>query len=89
MNKKMTALALVLCGLTLAPMAAAETSSPPPEISEAEAHSIGVDAYLYFYPLVTMELTRQQLTNIEPGKEPGHGPMNTFANVAEFPSEDT
>jgi hypothetical protein len=35
-----------------------------------------------------MELTRQQLTNIEPGKEPGHGPMNTFANVPEFPSAD-
>jgi hypothetical protein len=42
------------CGLTLAPMAAAETVSPPPAISEAEAHSIGVDAYLYFYPVVTM-----------------------------------
>ena len=71
MNKKMTALALVLFGLIFAPMAAAETVSPPPAVSEAEAHS-GVDAYLYFYPVVTMELTRQQLTNIEPGKEPGH-----------------
>ncbi len=88
MNTNTTALALVLFGLTFAPVAAAETVSPPPAISEAEAHSIGVDAYLYFYPLVTMELTRQQLTNIEPGKEPGHGPMNTFASVAEFPSAD-
>src|ERR1700686_937098 len=87
MKRKMTAL-LVLFGLTFAPMAAAETVSPPAAISAAEAHSIGVDAYLYFYPLVTMELTRQQLTNIEPGKEPGHGPMNTFANVPEFPSAD-
>ena len=25
-------------------------SIPPAEISKAEAHSIGVDAYLYFYP---------------------------------------
>ena len=37
-------------------------------ISEQEAHAIGVDAYLYFYPLVTMDLTRRQLTNVEPGK---------------------
>src|ERR1700736_138356 len=88
MSRKVTALALVLFGLTFAPMAAAETVSLPPAISEAEAHSIGVDAYLYFYSLVTMELTRQQLTNIEPGKEPGHGPMNSFANVREFPSAD-
>ena len=68
MNRKTTAQALVLFGLTFVPMAAAEAVSPPPAISEAEAHSIGVDAYLYFYPLVTMELTRQQLTNVEPGK---------------------
>jgi len=88
MNRKMTALALVLFGLTFARVAAAETVSPPPAISEAEAHSIGVEAYLYFYPLVTMELTRQQLTNIEPGKEPGRGPMNSFANIPEFPSAD-
>jgi hypothetical protein len=30
--------------------------------SEQEAHAIGVDAYLYFYSLVTMDLTRKQLT---------------------------
>ncbi len=88
MKRNMIGLASALFGLTFAPIAAAETVAPPKAISDAEAHSIGVEAYLYFYPLVTMELTRQQLTNIEPGKEPGHGPMNTFANVAEFPSAD-
>ena len=39
-------------------------------ITEQEAHAIGVDAYVYFYPLVTMDLTRKQLTNVEPGKVP-------------------
>jgi hypothetical protein len=88
MHGKMIALASALLGLTFAPMAAAQTVSPLAAISEPEAHAIGVEAYLYFYPLVTMELTRQQLTNIEPGKEPGHGPMNSFANIPEFPSAD-
>jgi hypothetical protein len=88
MNRKIIALASALFGLAFARVATAETVSPPPAISETEAHSIGVEAYLYFYSLVTMELTRQQLTNVEPGKEPGHAPMNTFANVAEFPSAD-
>ena len=37
------------------------------QVSADEAHAIGVDAYLYFYPLVTMDLTRRQLTNVEPG----------------------
>ena len=54
-------------------------------ISEQEAHAIGVDAYLYFYPLITMDLTRKQSTNVEPGKEMGHGPMNMFVNIPEYP----
>ncbi|MBV8278604.1 MAG: DUF1254 domain-containing protein [Verrucomicrobia bacterium] len=54
-------------------------------ISEEEAYTIGVDAYLYFYPLVTMDITRKQATNIEPGKKVGQGPMNTFQNIPEYP----
>ena len=54
-------------------------------ISESQAHAIGVDAYVYFYSMITMDLTRKQSTNIEPGKEFGKGPMNMFVNVPEFP----
>jgi hypothetical protein len=54
-------------------------------VSEQEVHAIGVSAYLYFYPLVTMDVTRKQFTNVEPGKEVGHAPMNMFANVPEYP----
>jgi hypothetical protein len=56
-------------------------------ITEQQAHAIGVDAYLYFYSLVTMDLTRKQLSNVEPGKGFG-GPMNTFANVPAYPSAE-
>ena len=58
------------------------------EVTPAEAHAIGVDAYLYFYPLVTMDITRKQSTNIEPGKEFGKGPMNMFVNVPAYPPAD-
>jgi hypothetical protein len=54
-------------------------------ITEQEAHAIGVNAYIYFYPLVTMDVTRRQFTNIEPGKELGKGPMNMFNNIPEYP----
>jgi len=57
-------------------------------ISPAEAQAIGVDAYLYFYPLLTMDITRKQSTNIEPGKEFGKGPMNMFVSVPEYPPAD-
>lgn len=57
-------------------------------ITDDEAHAIAVDAYIYFYPLVTMDVTRKQSTNIEPGKEVGKGPMNAFTNVAEYPPAD-
>lgn len=57
-------------------------------ITPEEAHAIAVDAYVYFYPLVTMDITRQQLTNIEAGKSEIGGPMNTFTNVQAFPTAE-
>jgi hypothetical protein len=78
-----------MAGLIVGPatLDVARAAQGPP-VSETDAHTIGVAAYLYFYPLVTMDLTRLQLTNVEPGKEFGRGPMNTFANVSEFPPPD-
>ncbi len=64
------------------------TLAPAADITENEAHAIGVDAYLYFYPLVTMELTRRQLTNQQPGPASLGGPINRFANIPAFPAAD-
>jgi len=36
-----------------------------------ELTAIAAEGYVYLYPLVTMELTRLQATNIEAGKIPG------------------
>ncbi len=60
-----------------------------PGITEQEARAIGIEAYLYFYPLVTMDITRRQLTNIEPGKEIGKGPMNLFVSYPAYPPADS
>jgi hypothetical protein len=50
------------------------------DIGLAETHDVGINAYIYLYPLVTIDLTRQVATNIEPGRRPGFGPMNTFSD---------
>src|SRR5580692_7989057 len=63
------------------------TAQAQPSVSEEEAYAIGVDAYLYFYPLISMDITRKQLSNVEPGKGFG-GPMNTFVNIPEYPTAD-
>ena len=78
--------ASLLVGPALAQGAFAQGALPT--ITEAEAHSIAVDAYLYFYPLISMDITRKQSTNIEPGKEIAKGPMNMFVNVPAFPPAD-
>ncbi len=57
-------------------------------ITEQEAHAIGVNAYLYFYPLISTDVTRLWSTNSEPGKEPLRGPMNTFVSAAAYPPDD-
>jgi hypothetical protein len=57
-------------------------------MDQDESHDVAVSAYTYLYPLVLMETTRLQATNIEAGKLPGRGPMNTFSHIREFPAAD-
>ena len=57
-------------------------------ITAQEAKAIGVEAYLYFYPLLTMDVTRRQVTNLPSGKMPGLGPHNMFHSFAEYPTGD-
>jgi hypothetical protein len=57
--------------------------SPAP-VTDDEAAEIAVEAYLYAYPLVIMEVTRRVTTNVETPAG-AHGPMNQFAHMRAFP----
>jgi len=71
-------------GVVVAQLASVNAQTAP--VNEQQAHAIAVDSYIYFYPLVTMDLTRRQMTNLPAGKELGFGPPNTFNNVPAYPS---
>ena len=92
MHKK--ALILTLLGFIMITMLAAlpalaqQAEKPvapaPDQAKEQEAFDLGVEAYIYGYPLVTMEMTRRVMTNVaEP--EGNHAPMGQFARLREYP----
>jgi hypothetical protein len=55
-------------------------------ISPADAEGIAIDTYIYGYPLVTMELTRQISTNVAEAGSTQGAPMGQFFNLREYPS---
>jgi hypothetical protein len=72
---------------TALPCALASTTSgtQAQAVSSAEAQGIAREAYIYFYPLVIMDVSRKHFTNIEAGKMFARGPMNTFSHARTFP----
>jgi hypothetical protein len=54
-------------------------------LDDVERDRIAREGYLYFVPLVLMELTRRQSTNVELGRKVGRGPMNAMVHARSFP----
>ena len=54
-------------------------------VTSEEAAKLGVEAYIYGYPLVTMEMTRRVMTNVETPSD-HHAPMGQFYNAREYPN---
>lgn len=65
--------------------------NPHPELNEDltlepdELERIATDAYLYFYPLVLMEMTRRVMTNSAFGEKVARGPMGAFVHTRSYP----
>jgi hypothetical protein len=58
------------------------------DLTAEQAQAVAVEAYVYLYPLVTMDVTRRQLCSSAAGVRPGHGPMGAFTHIREFPTAD-
>lgn len=76
------------CGIAAASLLITSPSGHTEQVTKEEAHAIGVDAYVYFYSLLSMEVTRKQFTNIAAGKELGKGPANMFVSIPVYPPGD-
>lgn len=83
------ALATLACATMLGGCHSSEKTSTPAAVSgpvtPAEARDIAVDAYVYGYPLVTMEMTRRVMTNVvDPVGT--RAPMGTLVRLREYPN---
>jgi len=59
-----------------------------PAISDSDARQIGIDGYVYLYPLISMDVTRRVSTNVEAGKKPGLRLAGAFQHFRKFPTAE-
>lgn len=57
-------------------------------VLSSDLRTLGHEAYVYLYPLVTMEILRKQATSLPADVRPGFGPANAFHHLRTFPSAD-
>jgi hypothetical protein len=57
-------------------------------VDAAEARILAQEAFLYFYPLISMEITRRVMGNAPAGRAIGAGPANQFQHARAFPAAD-
>ena len=86
--KRLAPLSLVLVVLFAIAVPRLTTGSESDaQLTPTEIESIATDAYVYFYPLVTMDITRLQSTNVAEPKG-FSGPMNQLVMMREYPPAD-
>lgn len=53
-----------------------------------DLRTLSYEAFVYFYPIVTMDVTRRQAVNSPVGTTPAAGPPNRFSHIRAFPTAD-
>ncbi|WOH80045.1 DUF1254 domain-containing protein [Bradyrhizobium sp. BEA-2-5] len=77
-----SAIALIVLGLGLMPGLPVSAQS----ISEQQAYEIARDAYVFAYPIVTMDISMRQSTNVPNANTvPLRAPINQFAHARTYP----
>jgi len=67
--------------------AATDAKAAEAAVKEREARDTAIEGYIYAYPLVTMELTRRVMTNVEKA-DATRAPMGQFLRIRTYPPVD-
>lgn len=78
----MRCIAIAASAWVLSSVAIAETAP------QDDYDAVALEAYYYLYPLVVVDQTRAQLSNVPPGHPGLAAPMNTFAASRGFPTPE-
>src|SRR5262245_26942935 len=65
-------------------MAAADVKAVEAAAKEKQAQDVAIEAYIYAYPLVTMEMTRRIMTNVE-APQGTRAPMGQWIRARSYP----
>src|SRR5690349_16404803 len=86
MNRKVIAQKIAPAVLVGAFLVTAAANKPGQTATKADVKKAElVDAYVYGYPLVTMEMTRRVITNVEK-PEGTHAPMGQLVRMRSYPT---
>ena len=76
----------LLAGTTMSTIGRADWDGPLyGAVEGGEEFWLATDAYIFGYPLVTMEMTRRVMTNVA-APEGNHAPMGQFAKARTYPN---
>ena len=56
------------------------------KITKEEARELGIEAVVYGYPLVIVNVTQRVQTNVVEPRHNGHAPVNQFSNFLKYPT---
>src|SRR5262245_25147283 len=83
--KKLTCGIVAAILLSWATTATVPVAAQEKKLGADEAKQIGVETYIYGYPLVTVEMTRRVMTNV-PTVGRSRGPMGQLVDVRQYPT---
>jgi hypothetical protein len=88
-EEPMLALHLKRAAALCAALTCVSAAPPDPQAADPELYEIAREAYVYAYPIVTMDMTMRQMTNVpSSGVVAMRAPVNQFAHVRSYPGAD-